>query len=106
MKIALAGVNHKTAPVELREQLAFRSEEIAGVLDELHARGASEALVLSTCNRVEVTAALDEDADPETLIHALVAGRVIAADGLRQHIYAYEEREAIRHLFRVASGLD
>ncbi|MBV8906876.1 MAG: glutamyl-tRNA reductase, partial [Acidobacteriia bacterium] len=60
MRLALAGISHRTAPVEIREKLAFRSEQIPAALLEMQARGAKEALILSTCNRVEVTAALDQ----------------------------------------------
>ena len=59
MKLAVAGINHRTAPVQIREQLAFRTEEIPSALLEIQARGAKEALILSTCNRVEVTATFD-----------------------------------------------
>lgn len=107
MKLALAGINHRTAPVEVRERLAFRSEDIPAALLEMQARGAKEALILSTCNRVEVTAALAEDLAPETLLDAILMGRDgLTLDALRPHLYLFEETDAIRHLFRVASSLD
>src|SRR5689334_17627402 len=61
MRLALAGVNHRTAPVHVREKLAFRMEDVPAALLHMQARGAKEALILSTCNRVEVTAALADD---------------------------------------------
>lgn len=107
MKLSLAGVNHKTAPVQLREKLAFRAEEIAPALLDLQSRGAREALIVSTCNRVEVTAALDEGVRFEPLLAGMLAHRLdLPFDEVRPHIYLYEERDAIRHLFRVASSLD
>jgi glutamyl-tRNA reductase len=107
MKLALAGVNHKTAPVQLREKLAFRSEDIPAALLDMQARGAREALIVSTCNRVEVTAALDDDVPFEPLFAGMLAGRLqLSFEDVRPHLYLYREREAIRHLFRVASSLD
>ncbi len=107
MKIALAGISHRTAPVELREQLAFRAEDIPAALLEIQARGAKEALILSTCNRVEVTAALEDGGSPESLMEALLAGRdQLNLEAIRPHFYYFEESAAIRHLFRVAASLD
>ncbi len=107
MKLALAGVNHKTAPVQLREKLAFRIEDIPAALLDMQSRGAREALIISTCNRVEVTAALDDDVPLESLFTGMLAGRLnLSLEELKPHIYLYQEREAIRHIFRVASSLD
>ncbi len=107
MKLALTGINHRTAPVELRERLALRSEDVPSALMELHARGASEAMILSTCNRVEVAAVLNEAARPEELLRTIVDLREeMTFESLRPHIYVYEAAEAMRHLFRVAASLD
>lgn len=107
MKLALAGVNHRTAPVQLREKLAFRVEDIPAALLDMQSRGAREALIVSTCNRVEVTAILDDEIPFERLFAGMLAGRLdLSFDEVRPHIYLYQEREAIRHLFRVASSLD
>lgn len=107
MKLLLAGVNHRTAPVELRERLAYRTEEIPAALLEIQSRGAKEALILSTCNRVELTAALDDDFGMEALIEPLLSRRTgLPVDEILPHVYRFENREAIRHLFRVASSLD
>ena len=107
LKLALAGINHRTAPVEMREKLAFRAEEVPGALLAMQARGAKEALILSTCNRVEVTAALDGDTPPGMLLEGLITGRDgLTAEALRPHLYLFEEADAIRHLFRVAASLD
>jgi len=107
MKLALAGINHRTAPVQLREKLAFRAEDIPAALLDMQSRGAREALIISTCNRVEITAALDDGVPFETLFAGMLAGRLqLSFEEVRPHLYLYEEREAIRHLFRVASSLD
>jgi glutamyl-tRNA reductase len=93
--------------VELREKLAYRIDEIPAALLAIQADGVKEALILSTCNRVEVTAALDDGYGIEALVQSLLSGRTgIALDDLRPHIYLFEGKEAIRHLFRVASSLD
>jgi glutamyl-tRNA reductase len=107
MKLLLAGVNHRTAPVQLREKLAYRTEEIPAALLEIQARGAKEALILSTCNRVELTATLEDDFGIEALLEPLLSRRLgVSMDEILPHIYSFQNREAIRHLFRVASSLD
>jgi glutamyl-tRNA reductase len=107
MKLALAGINHRTAPVQIREQLAFRTEDIPSALLDIQARGAKEALILSTCNRVEVTATLEGGMTVDQLFGRILNGRPgLSIDALRPHFYVFEEREAIRHLFRVAASLD
>ncbi|MBV9181401.1 MAG: glutamyl-tRNA reductase, partial [Acidobacteria bacterium] len=99
MKLALAGINHRTAPVHVRERFAFRSEEIPTALLELQARGAKEALILSTCNRVEITATLADDLPVDGILEDMMAGRKgLTFDSVRQHLYVFQEREAIRHL--------
>ena len=107
MKIALAGINHRTAPVDIREKLALRTEEVPSALESLQARGIKEALILSTCNRVEVVAAIDDNYATDSLAQSLVeVHKGLTIEALHPHLYCYEEAEAIRHLFRVASSLD
>lgn len=107
MKIALAGINHRTAPVDVREKLALRSEEIPAALENIQSLGIKEALILSTCNRVEVLAAVDDDYSTGSLSEKLVGmHRGLTVEALHPHLYSYQNSEAIRHLFRVASSLD
>lgn len=108
MKLLLTGVNHKTAPVEIREQLAFSDTAIPLALDTLkHRKGIAEVLILSTCNRVEITVAADDDADPQAAIDSfLVEARRLSSDALGPQLYRYAGRDAIQHLFRVAASLD
>ncbi len=107
MKLALTGINHRTAPVEVREKLAFRTDEIPAALSALQTCGAQEALVLSTCNRVEITAALPSGVTPHQLWCRVLAGRDgLTSEVIQPHLYVYEDASAIRHLFRVASSLD
>jgi glutamyl-tRNA reductase len=107
MRLALAGLNHRTAPVQIREKLAFRMDEIPGALLRIQERGAKEALILSTCNRVEITAALDDSIPVESLFETVLALRAgMSSESVRPHLYIYENRDAIRHVFRVAGSLD
>ena len=107
MKLAVAGINHRTAPVQVREQLAFRLDQIPAALQDMQARGAKEVFILSTCNRVEVTASLANELSVGQLFESIVAERIgLDVEAVRPHIYVFEDSAAIRHLFRVASSLD
>jgi glutamyl-tRNA reductase len=93
--------------VEIREKLAFSSDEIPSALEDLQARGVKEALILSTCNRVEVLASLADDDTSGSLLDSLAAShKDLGSIALQSHSYLYEDAAAIRHLFRVASSLD
>jgi glutamyl-tRNA reductase len=105
MKILLTGLNHKTAPVELRERLAIAPEKLAEETRSLLTHhGISEALILSTCNRVELLVCY-EDSDPR-LAEYLNRRFSVDAQSLQPHLYEHHEIEAVRHLFHVASSLD
>ena len=108
MKLLITGVSHKTAPVAVRECLAFREEALPSALENLKAReGVSEAVILSTCNRVEITVTTDDGADPQAIVDAFLAEqKAIDAESIEPHLYRHEGREAIHHLFRVAASLD
>lgn len=108
MKLHLTGVSHKTAPVEVRECLAFQPETLAAALADLKGRhGVMEAVILSTCNRVEITVTADDQADPQAIVEAFLADRkAIDPTALAPHLYRHEGRDAIHHLFRVAASLD
>jgi glutamyl-tRNA reductase len=109
MELSVTGLNHTRAPVELREKLAVDPATLPATLAELkRALGASELVVLSTCNRVEVYAAHEEASTPSALdvAKALGASKGVDASGLSDALYRHEGAEAVRHLFRVASSLD
>jgi glutamyl-tRNA reductase len=108
MKLIVAGVSHKTAPVEVRESLAFPEESLPTALADLCARdGVQEAMILSTCNRVEITLAAEDGCDPGSVVRAFLNDQKGAsARNIEPHLYKHEGREAIHHLFRVASSLD
>ena len=108
MKLLVTGVSHKTAPVEVRERLAFSQEALPDALAGLKlCEGVTEALILSTCNRVEITVTTDDSADPQALVDAFLAERKsVDPRAIAPHLYHVEGRDAVHHLFRVASSLD
>jgi glutamyl-tRNA reductase len=105
MTLALIGVNHKTAPIELRERIAIAREELPETTRTLAAvPGVAECMIVSTCNRVEILAALESpDVDVASFLH-----RHFGLDPalLAPHLYEHRDQEAVRHLFRVAASLD
>jgi glutamyl-tRNA reductase len=108
MKLLVTGVSHKTAPVEVRERLAFAETALPAALHGLVAReGIQEAMVLSTCNRVEIAVTADDTVDPGTSVAAFLhESRGVSPETLGPCLYTHEGRDAIHHLFRVASSLD
>jgi glutamyl-tRNA reductase len=106
MKLLALGLNHKTAPVEVRERLTFGPDIIAGALRDLTGRdGVREAVVLSTCNRTEVYCAIDDGG--EDTVRGWVGGfHGISPERVNPYLYAHAGRDAVTHLLRVASGLD
>ncbi len=103
------GCSYRTTPVELRERLAFDGDKLPRALDELSARFGCEAVILSTCNRVELYLARPESdvgPDRELLAEYLAEFHGIEETVLRQHLYAQGDAEGVRHLFRVAASLD
>jgi glutamyl-tRNA reductase len=105
MNFQLIGVNHRTAPVEVRERLAIPESRMAEALKRLVGHpGVDEGLILCTCNRVEVLAQTKNgSSDLRGFLHNYFEMQV---PELAPHLYEYHEREAIRHLFRVTSSLD
>jgi glutamyl-tRNA reductase len=106
--IVLVGLNHKTAPVELRECLAFSADEAQSALEALgQYPDIGERLVLSTCNRVEViVTAQDPDRGVAAVKKFLSGFKHMAPDRFQDSLYTYLGDEAVRHLFRVAASLD
>ncbi len=108
MDIVLVGLNHRTAPVEVRERIAFRNGELAPALRRLVAiEGVAEGAILSTCNRVEVVACgADPGAIGSALPGFLAREHALGEAVLSGHLYTHTGRDAVRHLFRVAASLD
>jgi glutamyl-tRNA reductase len=107
MPVAVVGASHHTAPIELRERLAFGRAELPGALAALAGDPGGEAVVLSTCNRTEVYLASGDGADAIARAEAMLAERLGVAPGeAGRWLYVRRDREAAQHLFRVAAGLD
>ncbi|MFY9691285.1 MAG: glutamyl-tRNA reductase [Candidatus Acidiferrales bacterium] len=107
--IVLIGCNHRTAPVELRERVAFTQEQALHAAAELRRQGIlEEAVVLSTCNRSELYGVADAASAPitETLEEFLTSYHGISRAEIDGRIYRWTGPDALRHLFRVAAGLD
>jgi glutamyl-tRNA reductase len=108
MDIRITGLNHKRAPVELREKLAVDDATIQSALAELQTSfQAQEMVILSTCNRVELYSVHEaEPPPPERVIEVLARRHGVPAEALSPALYHHQGAEAVRHLFRVASSLD
>jgi glutamyl-tRNA reductase len=109
MNLVLVGCSYKTAPIELREKLAFDGPRLAAALNEIESRYGCEAVIVSTCNRVELyiarpTAGLAPDGE---LIAEFVAEQhKLAFTNVRPSLYVLQNQEAVHHLFRVVASLD
>lgn len=110
MSIVLVGVNHKTAPVEVRELLAFSEQACAESLKTLvDGELLREGLIVSTCNRVEILTAVAGERIKEgceKITDFLSLSRSLPREVLGDHLYSHTEEQAVRHVFRVASSLD
>ena len=106
-RIVVLGINHKFAPLEVRERLAYPDRRIPGALKTIREKAAcEEAVLISTCNRVEVYAFTDGDDARERLLRGLAADHGMKPEYLEQYCYFHRGREAVEHLIRVAGGLD
>jgi len=110
MTLSLIGINHKTAPIEVRERIAISREDLPEATRALAAvPGVTECMIVSTCNRVEILAAVDSSsADSPTDGLTSFLHRHFGLDPalLAPHLYEHRDQEAVRHLFRVAASLD
>jgi glutamyl-tRNA reductase len=106
-RLVAVGISHRTAPIEIRERLAVQEAAIPQMLDRLRADGMSkETVLLSTCNRVEMYCVPGERGTPERLARWLAESGGLAGPTADAHIYQLAERDALHHIFRVASSLD
>lgn len=109
MQMLVAGLSHRTAPVAVRERVALPAHEVPAALDSLLTRvGFREGLILSTCNRTEVYGLVGPRGDHGT-IESFFTGLRPGLDGIldpASHLYLHQGESALRHVFRVASGLD
>lgn len=105
MSILIVGVNHKTAPVAIREKVSFAPDSMSAALRSAH-QVVPENLILSTCNRTEIYAASHQQQPVETLVGWLANWHNIPADQLLPYLYIHQQDDAVRHALRVACGLD
>lgn len=104
MQLFTFGINHQTAPLDVREQIAFNAETMDVALRDLIGNGAAkEATILSTCNRTEIYCSTNE---PVQAVNWLAAYHHLAANDIEPYIYRLPQEQAVKHAFRVASGLD
>ena len=114
MQLLCLGLNHTTAPLSVRERVAFGPDEIGPSLHALRDRLAgsgegalSEAMILSTCNRTEIyCAAEDAEKAAQSLTHFIAETKVVSLAQLEPHLYRYTQCDAARHIFRVVCGID
>ncbi|HKY32082.1 MAG TPA: glutamyl-tRNA reductase [Candidatus Polarisedimenticolia bacterium] len=111
MGILVIGLSHRTAPVEVRERMAFNKEEVGRAAAGLAGLpGIEEGLLLSTCNRTEALIALEHGLAAEAAVRGvrdfLCSARAVETGDLDRYLYVHHGAQAVRHLFRVASSLD
>lgn len=105
MTLLAFGINHTTAPLALRERVAFAPESLQSAMQEACAQaGLAEVAILSTCNRTEIYACSESSA--QAIQQWLVNHTAIAADDLAKSYYCYQDQDAVRHMMKVAGGLD
>ncbi len=103
MQLFTIGVNHTTAPIAIRENVAFSSDNLREALSDLTAHNATEAAILSTCNRTEIYV---QSPQAEPVIHWLASYHKLDIANIQPYTYTLSNHEAVKHAFRVASGLD
>ena len=109
MDLVLVGLSHKTAPVEIRERIAFSDEHLPGALRLLRTEfRLQEGMIVSTCNRVEIIAQSrnDQNQTVESIKNFLYAYHALNRPFLEHYLYSYLKNDAVRHVFRVAASLD
>jgi len=114
MQLLTLGLNHSTAPLAIRERVAFVPEEVGAAIGRLREQlwepaggRLTEAAIVSTCNRTELYCAVEEPERAQQALQAFVAlEKRLAIEELQRHTYVLPQANAVRHAFRVASGLD
>lgn len=103
MHLFTVGVNHTTAPIAIREHVAFQSETLEEALRDLSTHGVREAAILSTCNRTELYCNTD---DPQKALDWLAKYHQLQTHNIQPYMYTLPSEDAVKHAFRVAAGLD
>ncbi len=104
--LKVIGLNHNTAPAEVRERFVFDAAQTQHALAALTRGGETEAVLLSTCNRTEVYLSVPDPGASERAANVLAEHAGIPAEQVTEYLYALEDRAAVEHLFRVVSSLD
>lgn len=106
MSLIALGLNHRTAPVEVRERLAFSPEALPGALDQIRqVDGVNEAAIISTCNRTEIYCDIVKPSERE-IVNWFREFHRLPAENVEPYLFRHSNGEAVRHLLRVATGLD
>ncbi|NDE57441.1 MAG: glutamyl-tRNA reductase, partial [Gammaproteobacteria bacterium] len=106
MAIITLGLNHQTAPISVRERLAVPQDFVVNTLRRLRdLQGVEEAAILSTCNRTEFYCGVS-DRSPESLVDWIAREQRVNREDFQHYLYTHTDSSTIRHMFRVASGLD
>src|SRR5256885_3302205 len=105
MSIAVLGVNHRTAPLEVRERFAHAAHEVPPALERVLRAGAGGGVLLSTCNRTEFYLAQPGGTVAEA-VWELLSERLGGGGAAQEYGYVQRDRDAVRHLYRVSAGLD
>ena len=104
MQLFAVGINHQTAPLAVREQVVFHAENLIGALRELvDRRPVQEAAIISTCNRTEIYCST---AEPHTAVDWMAGYHSLKPQQIEPYVYQLPQEKAVKHAFRVASGLD
>jgi glutamyl-tRNA reductase len=106
MNLLAVGCSYRTTPIEVREKLAFNEAQLVRALEHLSARMSCEAVILSTCNRVELYLGLPSQEFRAEASRFLSDFHCLSPDEVRPHLYEHHDHDAVRHLFRVAASLD
>lgn len=107
MSLFTLGLNHRTAPLEVRERLAFPPDQITAAIESLLERvGLSEAVVLSTCNRTEIYGSASDEDGARRVAQWLGEQHDFTPTDIANHLYCHRDDESVRHALRVACGLD
>ncbi len=107
MQLVVLGLNHKTAPVDVRERFSFSEDQVRLGLRNMDLyEGINEAVIISTCNRTEMYAVVDDSDDGLPVLKEFFYDMASSDENIDEYLFFYENDECIRHLFRVAASLD
>jgi glutamyl-tRNA reductase len=108
MSLLTLGVNHASAPIQIRERLAISDQELPQALRSLTDLAAiSEAAIVSTCNRTEIYCSVESSANSKPLVAQWLSNfKQLAVEQVQPYLYSYSDEDVAKHLFRVGSGLD